>query len=153
MILQNNVQICPDPDWEYLNGKCYKLITDKKSWESAKHHCQSLGAKLAEPQSPCESDLLQYFLQIARPKDATETFAWIGINDIVTENTFVFASNGQPVPYKYWREGQPDNHNHNGENCVNICSNAKNGRMNDLACSGTIWSIWSICEKFLPNDE
>ena len=140
------MQICAESGWEYLNGKCYKLITDKKSWESAKHHCQSLGAKLAEPQSPCESDLLQYFFQIAHPRNATEKFAWIGINDIDTENTFVFTSNGQPVPYKHWRETQPDNY-YGNENCVNICSNSINGRLNDLSCSRI---IWSICEKTLP---
>ena len=146
MIFQNNVQICPDLGWEYLNGKCYKLITDKQSWGEAQDHCQTLDAKLAEPQSPCESDLLHYFFQISHPKNVAQDYAWIGINDIGTENTFVFASNGQPVPYTYWKENQPDNFNGN-EDCVNICSGINNGRMNDLPCSSASWFIWSICEK------
>ena len=147
MILQNNVQICPDSGWEYLNGKCYKLITEGKTWQEAQEHCQTLEAKLAEPQSPCESDLLNYFFQITRPRDATEIYAWIGINDIDTESTYVFASNGQPVPYQYWKANQPDNHNGH-EDCINICYNLDNGKMNDLKCSGEWW-IWSICEKSL----
>ena len=141
--LQNNVQICADLGWEYLNGECYKLITEEKSWQEAQEHCQTLGSKLAEPQSPCESDLLHYFFQFARPRDATEKYAWIGINDIDTENTFVFASNGQPVPYNYWNVGEPSNDYGHGD-CVHLFYKLSDGKWNDIQCS---WKKWFICER------
>ena len=135
------MQLCEDTEWEYLNGKCYQLITEQKTWQEAQDHCKTLSAKLAEPQSPCESDLLHYFFQIERPRSATENIAWIGINDIGTENTFVFASNDQPVPYKYWHVGEPNNEEQ--EDCVHLYYKSGNGKWNDLQCD---WKKWFICE-------
>ena len=137
------MQICAESGWEYLNGKCYKLITEQKSWQEAKDHCQILNSKLAEPQSPCESDLLHYFFQITRPKNVTENYAWIGINDIKTENTFVFSSNDQPLPYEYWIPGEPNN-SYGWEDCVHLHHEFADGRWNDIKCD---WKKLSICER------
>merc|ERR1711976_843381 len=64
----NNVQLCAD-GWEYLNGKCYKLVVEEKNWEEARANCVNLGAKLAEPQDPCDSELLRHFSQISWPSE------------------------------------------------------------------------------------
>ena len=139
------MQICAESGWEYLNGKCYKLITEQKSWQEAKEHCQTLNSKLAEPQSPCESDLLHYFFQITRPKDITENYAWIGINDIKTENTFVFSSNDQSLSYEHWIAGEPNNGGGNEENCVHLHYEFGDGKWNDINCD--YWKKLSICER------
>ena len=137
------MQIC-EQGWEYLNGKCYKLVIETKTFEEAKENCESLGAKLAEPQSPCESDLLHYYLQITRSKDETKKHAWIGINDIDTEGTFVFASSNQGLPYTYWNPTEPSNGNGNGEDCVHLYYEKENGEWNDIPCN---YQALSICEK------
>lgn len=140
---QINVQLCED-GWEYMNGKCYKVIADLKTWEEAKENCKSLGGKLAEPQSPCESELLRHFFQIARPLGATDSIAYIGINDIDTEGKFVFASNDQDVPYEYWYQNEPNNAGDGGEDCVNLNYRHDIDKWNDINCSR---KILSICEK------
>ena len=129
------MQLYEGPEWEYLHGKCYQLITEQKNWQEAQDHCKTLKAKLAEPQSPCESDLIHYFLQITRPRDAdVGGYVWIGIKDIDTENTFVLASNDQPLKYEYWDPNEPNNWG-DDEDCVHLNQRLSNGKWNDMKCS------------------
>ena len=136
---------CPD-DYEYIYGKCYLIVKEQKTWHEARDDCTNRGGKLAEPESPCVSDLLHYFLQVIAAIDGViEHFAYIGVNDESTEDSFVFDSNQNEVSYKYWRIDQPDNHA--GEDCGTLSSRFRKGYWNDQRCT---LRHWFICEKSMP---
>jgi len=140
---------CPD-DYEYIFGKCYKIVKEQKTWHEARIDCKNRGSKLAEPESPCVSDLLHYFLQVIAALDGgSEHFAYIGVNDEWTEDSFVFDSNQKEVSYKYWSNvqfDQPDNYGGN-EDCVVLSARFRKGYWNDQRCN---LKHWFICEKSTP---
>ena len=145
---------CPD-DYEYIFGKCYKIVKEQKTWHEARDDCINRGGKLAEPESPCVSDLLHYFLQVIAALDGgSEHFAYIGVNDEWTEDSFVFDSNQKEVSYKYWSNAsyhnvqfdQPDNYGGN-EDCVVLSARFRKGYWNDQRCNR---KHWFICEKSTP---
>ena len=68
---------------------------------------------------------------------------WIGIHD-PTEGTFVYASNGSPVEYTNWGEGQPNNSG--DEDCVEI-GYISNDSWNDDKCDTP---LGLICERDPP---
>ena len=135
-----------DDGWKSIHGKCYKVVTETKSWEEAKNYCKDLNGKLAEPQNRSENELLYDYLQSESgsypPPQGPP--AWIGINDINSEGKFVFDSNNNEVPYEYWQSGEPNNKG-GKENCVFIddTNTEKLGAWNDNECN---LRIQSICE-------
>ena len=70
---------CPG-GWTVVDGKCYKAVTQKASWDTAKHKCSEMGAILAEPRSSGENNALVSFM-----KPTSEDF-WIGLNDKNSES-------------------------------------------------------------------
>ena len=68
---------------------------------------------------------------------------WIGIHD-PTEGTFVYASDGSPVEYTNWGEGQPNNSG--DEDCVEI-GYISNDSWNDDKCDTP---LGLICERDPP---
>ena len=137
---------CPD-DYEYIYGKCYQIVKERKTWHEARDVCKNRGGKLAEPESPCVSDLLHYFLQVTAAIDGgSEHLAFIGVNDESTEGSFVFDSNQYEVPYKYWRIHQPNNFGGN-EDCGVLSARFRKGYWNDSKCT---YPYWFICEKSMP---
>ena len=119
---------------------------EEKNWEEARANCVNLGAKLAEPQDPCDSELLRHFSQISWPSEETEFRSWIGINDITTEGTFVFASSGQEVTNGYWLPTEPNNQG--DEDCVHLYVKYHHlDKWNDKECDE---KMLSICERNRP---
>ena len=141
---------CPT-GWTYINKKCYQIVTAKKSWTAARDFCTSLNAKLAEPQTTCESDLLHYHLQLTIAQLSTaattdyEVEVWIGIQDISSEGNFVYNSNGNGISVEYWASGEPNN-DAGDEDCAHLYGAFVDGRWNDNDCAE---SHWSFCEKTL----
>ena len=149
------IQDCQGSDWKPINGKCYKVVTKQQTWEQARKHCKSFDGKLAEPQSSCESDLLHSYLKHVYtnyPKDKdnkndndrSSGEAFIGSHDQLSENTFVYASNNEPITTNLWAISEPNNHN-GEEDCASLSAvYYSNGVWSDLNCD---LKRWSNCEK------
>ncbi|XP_024120716.2 C-type lectin lectoxin-Thr1, partial [Oryzias melastigma] len=69
--------------------------------------------------------------------------AWIGLH-IADPNTGYVWSDGSPVNFQHWQEGEPNNHN-NAESCaeVQIYSWDENGSWNDANCES--YNDW-LCQ-------
>ena len=89
-------------------GICYSYFTDTGiSWQDARLECVSRGYDLATVTSSEENTLLYSLI-------TSGTSCWIGLNDIDTEGTFLWAD-GSSSSYRSWSSGQPNNV---GEDCV-----------------------------------
>ena len=77
--------------------------------------------------------------------DGSNSYFWLGMNDKVNENQFVYNSSEEPISLTSWIDGQP-----NGgttQNCVVFDSNKETkAKWRDLEC-GTAYRF--ICEKIL----
>ena len=65
--------------------------------------------------------------------DLLDKSAWIGIDDRLQEGQFTYASNGEPVTYTNWKNGNPDNAD-GDENCVKY-GKGLDFTWNDVKCS------------------
>uniref|UniRef100_A0A8C6YM16 Brevican n=1 Tax=Naja naja TaxID=35670 RepID=A0A8C6YM16_NAJNA len=111
------------PGWDAFQGFCYKHFSARRSWEDAEMQCREHGGHLANILSPEEQSFLnsQY-----------KEYQWIGLNDRTIEGDFQW-SDGRPLLYENWHDGQPDSHFLYGENCVGL-SWRKDGKWSDLPC-------------------
>ncbi|RVE62047.1 hypothetical protein OJAV_G00176910 [Oryzias javanicus] len=114
---------------------CYKFFTgprsEEKTWFEARDYCRAIGGDLMSIHS--ETDL------ISRRGGK----AWIGLH-IADPNTGYVWSDGSPVNFQHWQEGEPNNHN-NAESCaeVQIYSWDENGSWNDANCES--YNDW-LCQ-------
>ncbi|XP_074546917.1 uncharacterized protein LOC141805663 [Halichoeres trimaculatus] len=108
---------------------CYQFETETvRNWQDAEAHCVGEEAHLASIHSAEELS----FIVAHMPGDA-----WIGMNDISVENTFVY-SDGTPTDFFLWGHNQPDNWQNN-EDCVHIrgATHTEAGKFNDDFCTST----------------
>ena len=108
------------------------------SFETAKENCETVYAKLAEPNSKCESDLLQYYLQI---RGQVNSDAYIGVR-YDGNGTLKYVSDEANVPFHYLN---PSQRNENSS-CVHLHGRNVRGMWHKKSCdSGMLF----ICEKSL----
>lgn len=89
--------------------------------------CGSYG-KLASLTSAAEINGIQPLLNVVTETD----YIWIGLDDQVTEGTYVWAD-GSPFSYSNWNSGEPSNSGGGaGEDCVHTY---RNGLWNDVPCN------------------
>ena len=83
-------------------GTCYSHFTSTAGidWEDARLQCVSQGYDIATITSS-EDNLLVYNIP-------TSVYCWIGINDINTEGTYVWAD-GSSNSYRNWDANEPNN--------------------------------------------
>uniref|UniRef100_A0A670ZLF0 C-type lectin domain-containing protein n=1 Tax=Pseudonaja textilis TaxID=8673 RepID=A0A670ZLF0_PSETE len=110
------------PGWDAFQGFCYKHFSARRSWEDAETRCREHGGHLANILSPEEHSFLS----------SRGEYQWIGLNDRTIEGDFQW-SDGSPLLYENWQDGQPDSHFLYGENCVGL-SGQKDGKWSDLPC-------------------
>ena len=103
----------------------YDVHVELKTHAEAIEVCKSLGRQLVEPTSASANSEVT---ALAKAKGVSSF--WIGIHDITNEGTFTYESNGQPIGYKNWNYGEPNDWG-SGEDCAEI--NA--GKWNDLSCN------------------
>ncbi|XP_053381392.1 delta-like protein C isoform X4 [Mercenaria mercenaria] len=99
------VEPCPEEGWTLFSGSCYYVSDTKLDWLSAVAACNETGGYLAEFQSP-EEVFFTYTIT-----DLFDTI-WIGLNDIQTEDEFVWHYSGDPVSFSptFYKENQHPSH-------------------------------------------
>jgi len=115
-------------------GHRYRLITTSSSWQAHRDLCALDGAFLAIPGELSE---LGAILVLAG------STIWVGINDLVVENTFVDVLD-MPATFLPWSAGQPDN-DPPGEDCV-LASNVTT-QLTDERCADP---HRAVCECIAP---
>ncbi|XP_033493622.1 tetranectin-like [Epinephelus fuscoguttatus] len=114
------------------HGKCFLADTVRKRYHTASEDCNALGGVLGTPTSRDENDQLRdYIRQSIGPNEQV----WLGVNDMVTEGTWVDQT-GSSITYKNWdtsnqRSPQPDGGQ--SHNCA-VLSDASNGKWFDENC-------------------
>ena len=79
----------------------------ERNWTTSKSSCEALGGKLIEPHSVSfNNDVANIALDVYG-----SVFAWIGINDPLSNDQWSYASNGTLATYINWRPGQPNDSN------------------------------------------
>ncbi|KAL5009101.1 hypothetical protein ScPMuIL_014682 [Solemya velum] len=126
-----------DSGWEAYGHSCYKFQRRETNFENAKTRCEAKGAHLVRIEDANENDWIRSQI------DTIGANWWIGLNDKETEGTFVWNDcPGQQTHFTNWMSGEPNQHDGNQEDCVQIIHSS--GEWNDVPCSKT---IKFICEK------
>ena len=128
-----NLDFCLS-DWVKLGNKEYNPV----KWNDAKAFCMTEGGKLFEPKDAQEnSGVTDYAFS-----NELRHF-WIGIQDepVSPEGTWVYASDGSPLEYTNWKQGEPNN-NSGDENCGEI-GYFTGDLWNDQECDTL---LGSVCE-------
>eukprot|EP00058_Branchiostoma_floridae_P018558 XP_002604047.1 hypothetical protein BRAFLDRAFT_71663 [Branchiostoma floridae] len=97
-------QNCPS-GWSEYNNHCYKLMTDKISWDKANTKCEQQGAKLASVQNEDENNFVADVIRNA--KGFLRYHVWIGLKR-EPDGQFRWAD-GSLLSYTNWAPGKPDN--------------------------------------------
>lgn len=127
---------CPD-GWNRIPTRnyCSKFFTgpraDEKTWFEARDYCRAIGGDLLSIHSSSE-------LHVARHGKA-----WIGLH-IPDPNSGYVWTDGTPVNFQHWQEGEPNNFN-NAESCAEfrIYSWDDSGSWNDASCES--YNDW-LCQ-------
>jgi len=114
---------CPTP-WTLSSttSQCLRYISDQGSRSQAQTRCHNRLSDLASVMDSAENDMIQSLIG----KDV-----WLGLTDSGAENSFVW-SNGEPLGYDNWANGEPNDAGHGGEDCAEMKSGT--GQWNDIQC-------------------
>ncbi|KAM4014538.1 brevican core protein isoform 4-T4 [Anomaloglossus baeobatrachus] len=118
-----NVEKCLE-DWDTFQGFCYKHFYDRKSWEEAETQCREYGGHLVSTVTPEEQDFIN---------NKYQDYQWTGLNDRTIEGDFQW-SDGNPLLFENWKEGQPDSYFLSGEDCV-VMGWHDSGLWSDVPCN------------------
>ncbi len=121
--------VCPCPVVERA-GRAY-LFCDAttRSWAAARVSCESVGYALVAVEDATEDAFVYGQL-------ASRGFAdtWVGLNDLVTEMTWVW-NGGVPVVYTHWDSGEPNDGGSSGEDCgVIMTRSGRESEWDDRDC-------------------
>lgn len=132
-------------NWVEHSSRCFFLSTDQKNWLDARAKCISLGGDLAVASSEGLQTFLHKLVKTNQPtSDLDPWAAWIGLTDLVEEDSCFVWVNGEKVGATYWGEGEPNNHvpdwdqnKKRGQDCVTIEAkwDAK-ASWDDVICTG-----------------
>uniref|UniRef100_A0A665WFI3 C-type lectin domain-containing protein n=1 Tax=Echeneis naucrates TaxID=173247 RepID=A0A665WFI3_ECHNA len=108
------------PGWIISNSTCYFFSEDsskvKKNWPQSRADCLRRGADLVVIDSPEEQSGYLH----------RNFGSWIGLTDVVTEGKWVWNNNVTELDERYWANGEPNNHGHQGEDCAITVYRASN---------------------------
>ena len=112
----------------HLRSQCYKLYTEKLSWDSAQYECSCTGGhSLAKIESVEENTFVNSLLG---GEDA-----WIGLNDKTTEGSYVWTDGSALGTFKPWDSSQPNPDTSDNQDCVKI-EGGNSGSWDDVGCNG-----------------
>jgi len=98
--------------YTYVLGKCYYVEMDSFNYADAMDNCQNNfgsgnSGKLFEPRNAATNDqVIKFAARTMLP--STNQKIYIGMNDLVKEGTFQYATGGDLV-YTNWYSGEPNN--------------------------------------------
>ncbi|XP_055998494.1 alpha-N-acetylgalactosamine-specific lectin-like [Ostrea edulis] len=109
--------VCPT-NWRAHNDRCFFLSKDNETLAGALKLCQAIGSQYGRTASLATVDdvATQKFLENPVKQSGYNGF-YIGLTDIVEEDTFVWISSGKTATYTNWGTIQPNNR-YGNENCV-----------------------------------
>uniref|UniRef100_A0A8C3KED6 MRC1 protein n=1 Tax=Calidris pygmaea TaxID=425635 RepID=A0A8C3KED6_9CHAR len=141
---------CPE-DWLLFDNKCFKVFglneNDTLTWHGARNNCIDLGGNLA---TISKKEIQAFLMSLLK---TAETDAWIGLNDINQEHTYLW-TDGSPVYYTNWGKGSRSYFSK--DDCVFMTKNPieQAGKWKDEECKA---SKSYICQKNsdpkLPNSQ
>lgn len=105
----------------------YYIYSYPQTFGAAKAKCRRLGAHLVRINDYKELLAVQKMLYRRGMKTA-----YIGLNDIKQEGTFVWTNGDKPCT-TFWKKKEPNNHNNN-EDCVEMHRTGGSKAWNDIAC-------------------
>ncbi|KAM4552771.1 macrophage mannose receptor 1-like [Odontesthes bonariensis] len=113
--------------------KAYLGFSNKKTWFEARDYCRAIGGDLLSFHSEAELEI----------KPFSYRTIWIGLSAPDPATGYVW-SDGSPVNFQHWVDGQPDNEN-NAESCAEmfLFKWRKMGSWNDNQCEK--YNQW-ICQ-------
>ncbi|KAK2817702.1 hypothetical protein Q7C36_021635 [Tachysurus vachellii] len=134
---------CPD-GWTGFGRKCYKYVSDVKSWAEAERYCQGLGGNLASVHSNQTQSLLKKMGKMSGSYKRT----WIGAQD-ATQDSWWLWSDGSVFDFSAWHSGEP-NHAGQQEHCVEM-NYGDEVLWNDAKCNT---KLFFVCQKAanIPNN-
>ncbi|XP_075033477.1 C-type mannose receptor 2 [Mixophyes fleayi] len=133
--IEPDVVVKCDPGWQSYGINCYRLNSEKKSWQDAKKMCVRSDGNIASIHSLLELEFVTKQIK----QDVEEL--WIGLNDIKHQMHFEW-SDGSAVIFTLWHPFEPNNFRDSMEDCVTIWG--PEGKWNDSPCNQT---LPSICKK------
>eukprot|EP00094_Tigriopus_californicus_P000452 TCALIF_00439-PB protein Name:"Similar to MRC1 Macrophage mannose receptor 1 (Homo sapiens)" AED:0.06 eAED:0.07 QI:7/0.88/0.83/1/0.74/0.69/36/84/3089 len=125
------------------NGKCYTIVEELMSWNSAQTECEiragyQRSGNLVSVNSNEENIALATYLSSTGQNGAH----WIGLNDYNAEGGFEWRD-GSPVTFVSWADGEP-NAMVSFEDCVEMAVDDSQVKWNDHHCNKT---IPAICQR------
>nr|P84987.1 RecName: Full=C-type Lectin CRL; Short=CTL [Crotalus ruber ruber] len=121
---------CP-LDWLPMNGLCYKIFNQLKTWEDAEMFCRKYkpGCHLASFHLYGESlEIAEYISDYHKGQDNV----WIGLWDKKKDFSWEWTDRSC-IDYLNWNKNQPD-HYKNKEFCVELVSLSGYRLWNDQVC-------------------
>lgn len=124
------------------SGFCFSFVfTPKLPHKDAKATCERHGGTLVLIKTQDIQDFI--YNQLAHTYNHTHDKVWIGLNDIVTEDKFVW-EDGTSLNYSNWASGEGPNSGsiqhvfqHNTEDCV-ILDVGVRGKWHDYSCDHSV---------------
>jgi len=130
-------------EWILAGNNCYQISPVAMNWFRAQEFCWGKNAFLAE----IKNEEQQRNLEEIVIQDQHLHY-WIGLNDIETEVTFVWAESHDMIVFSNWGHGQPDDaqNNYNGEDCAHLRPFTWNDANCNILHLGTR-PIHALCQK------
>ncbi|CAG2255260.1 unnamed protein product [Mytilus edulis] len=87
---------CPS-DWVVLEDSCYFFseLTNSLTWNDAQDYCNERGAKLAEPETTQEVNLLK--TEVNNKYGTVDNGVWLGGDDMNTDGVWEWSSTNTPI--------------------------------------------------------
>ena len=141
---------CPTEIFGYslIEDNCYFFETTKQqNYDTAKENCKTKfngmngTGKLFEPKT---LDVNEKVHKIA-VSDFAENWYWVGVNDIQSDGTWVYTSNGSPIPFNLpWLSSLFFGSRGTSKNCILFNEPSSIGKWGDYSCTT---EYYSICEQ------
>jgi hypothetical protein len=130
--MSNILRLFVDVDASAIRGeKLYHVNKNMKALSlfQAMEYCYQMGMKPAIIESEEENDALHKAIKGAN----IGISVWIAGHDMGHEGNFYWITNGRPITYSNWSNGQPDNWK-GGQNCVRVLESGDKLVWDDNQC-------------------
>ncbi|XP_050405448.2 macrophage mannose receptor 1 [Patella vulgata] len=125
------------PGFEPYGSRCYKLVSQSRTWSAAQSSCQTEGANLVSVFDEYEQAFIDLLTQ------NLQSPFWTGLSDSQTKGVYTW-SDGWPRIYSKWGGDEPSRGD--GEGCVAIM----NRKWNDTMCNASYPYICMINTELPP---